>query len=107
MILNIEISDDIYEKMSSITKDRGITIDEFIRYVIGFNVQSIIQPTPLSTMPVTSKEQLALSKESLKVLKFLIKTMITDGALKCPHCTLALTTEAIEEGKCQNCGIEI
>lgn len=107
MIFDLELNDDIYDKLDSVSNEKGITIKELIRWVIGDYIQynlprHISYPVPITPSPA--------EQENAKVMKLsglLMKSMINQGAIKCSNCTLALTVEDFDKGKCSSCGAEI
>ncbi len=107
MILDLELNDSIYEKLESLALEKGITVREIIRWVIGdflqFNLPRRISfPTPITPSPMEQE-----SEKVMKLSGLLIKSMVNSGAIKCPNCTLALTMEDINQGHCSKCEAEI
>jgi len=43
----------------------------------------------------------------MKLSGLLMKGMINSGAIKCPNCTMPLTAEEFDQGKCSKCEAEI
>jgi len=59
-------------------------------------------------MPFSSFNAKASEENKLmKLSGMLMKSMIKDGAMKCSNCTMPLTVEEIEQGKCSKCEAEI
>ena len=109
MILDLEIVDDIYDKLESTAKERGITIKELIRWIIGDYTKWFVPPTltlrgPVPLPPNPAEQETA---EVMKLSGLMIKAMINQGHIKCPDCTMALDVDALTRGKCSNCGAEI
>lgn len=108
MILDLDLNDSIYENLETTATERGITVGELIRWVIGDYIQYSRPPTGIAfpaPLPPSPMEQ-----ENAKVMKLsglLMKSMINQGTIKCSNCTLALTVEDFDNGKCSRCGAKI
>lgn len=107
MIIDLELDDEIYNKLDSMSNEKGITVKELIRWVIGDYIQynlprHISYPVPITPSPVEQG-----TAKVMKLSELLIKGMINQGAIKCHNCTLALTLADLEQGKCSNCEAEI
>lgn len=109
MILDLEIDDKIFEKIEALAKERGISTKELIRWALGdytlYN-QTHIAALPLHSLPGPSPYQDSINRMT-KLAERMFKTTINQGAFKCPNCTLPLTIEDLEEGKCSKCQTEI
>jgi len=107
MIVPLELAQTIYENLETMATDKGITVAELLRWIVGEYVGFSNQRTRIS-LPVPLPAKLDESGDRvLKVGELLVKTVIAQGVLKCPGCTLPLDVEAITQGKCQNCGTEL
>lgn len=112
MILDLELDGSIYERLESLATERGISVKELIRWVIGdyvrySNISTAMPASPpiLRVIPSSHKEQ---ENDSLmKFSKLMMKDMLDHGAVKCPDCSLSLKVDDVEQGKCSNCGAEI
>ena len=110
MKLDLELNDAIFNALETMSIERGITVQELIRWVIGDYVRFSQGPTPIRVgLPLHPLPNPATS-ETDKILKLsgmFMKSMINQGSIKCPNCTMALTVEDIEAGKCSKCEAEI
>jgi len=111
MILNLELNDDIYKTLETAAVERGLTVKELIRWVIGDYVRYSQPPTMRagpSIIPfLPSRPMESETTKLLKLSGLFMKDMINHGGLKCSNCTLPLTMEDIEQGKCSKCDAEI
>lgn len=101
MILDIELNDKIFDNLQTLASERGITVPELIRWIIGDHIKFSypLPPTPIPLSTATERIN--------KIIELMMKAMISQGTFKCPNCTMPLNLEAIEKGKCQACGAEI
>lgn len=107
MILDLELNDDIYKSLETAANERGITVKELIRWVVGDYIRYSQPPTMRALpMPLPSPVELETTK-MIKLSGLLLKAMLNQGALKCPNCTMPLGLENLEQGKCSKCGAEI
>lgn len=109
-ITGLEIEDKVHEILVTESEDLGITVLELIRYVIGEHIRfsgpvPLTRPSPVNRMP--SQLQVPATEKFLKLAELMFKYILKSGSIKCPECTLPLTFEAIEQGKCPNCGAKI
>lgn len=108
MNISLTLNDSICEKLETTATERGITLKELIRWVLGDYIRysqvskQISLPVPIRRNPAEQE-----TTKLIKVSEFLIKSIIKSGALKCSNCTLALTTAAFDNGKCSSCGAEL
>lgn len=103
MIMDVELDDTIYDNLDLIAKERGVTVREAIRWIVGEYIRyHIPPPTVISPSP-----SLELINKQDKLMEMMMKGLINEGLFKCPECTMKLTMEAIEQGKCLNCGAGI
>ena len=108
MILDLELDKNIYEKLETTATERGVTVKELIRWIIGDYIQYSQRSTKIA-LPVPVRPSPA-EQETAKMLKLsgiLMRGLINQGSIKCPNCTLKLTIEAFDNGKCSSCGAEI
>ncbi len=110
MILDLELNDAIYNALETNAIERGITVKELIRWIVGDYMRfsqgppSVRMALPISPFPGSE------DKEQAKILKlsgFLMKSMIKQGGIKCSTCTMPLDVEELEAGKCSKCQAEI
>ena len=107
MIVNFELNDQIYHNLESNADERGITLIELCRWIIGEFSRFNNPPSLTVRGPVAHS---SLEQENTKMTKLansLIKSMIAGGVIKCPNCTLALTIKDIEQDKCSNCEADL
>jgi len=110
MNLNLELNADIYGNLVTESDERGITVDELVRWIVGdyaryrqppSSVRMVLPSPPLFT-PMESE-----TSKLLKLSGMLMKSMINQGGIKCPNCTMPLSLEDLERGKCSKCDAEI
>ena len=109
MKTELELSDSIYEQLNNEANQRGVTISEIIRWIIGDYIKyatpsfgTRIALPSLQTIPPFNP----LDKFT-KLAELALKMQMKSGLCKCSDCTMPLSWEAIQNGKCQNCGAEI
>ena len=112
MITSIEINDEIYVKLASIAKERGVEVTELIRWIIGDYVNYVKFSTSRAqsvapTLPLPMERYQQTINRISKLTEMMLKSFFGQGGMKCPNCTMPLTMEAMEQNKCQNCGAEI
>ena len=94
MKLELELDDNIYQKLLAKAEEVGITVPELVRVIIGDS--TIRRADPQKYM-----------EQMTRFMKLFPRLLMAGEAIKCSACTLPLTMEAIEQGKCLNCGAEI
>lgn len=99
MLLDLELDDKIYGTLEILANERGISIKELIRWVIGDYVRISQGPVPYAFQDETQK--------MMKLSNLLTKGLINQGILRCSNCTQPLSLEDLEQGKCSKCGIDI
>lgn len=108
MIIDLELNDDIYKNLETAAGERGITAKELIRWVIGDYIRYSQPPTTMRALPMPLSSP--VESETTKLLKLsgvFLKNMINRGDIKCSNCTMPLTMEDLEKGKCSKCEAEI
>ncbi len=106
MNLDLELNDAIHKTLETNAIERGITVQELIRWIIGdythFNQPptSVRMARPLIFPPGHGDQE---QERMLKLSGFLMKSMIRQGGIKCPNCTMPLDIEELEAGKCSKC----
>lgn len=109
IIEKLDLADRVYSSLEGEAVERGITVEELIRWVLGDHTRYNLGTTilrPLSTSFPQSQEE-SEGKEVLKLSGMFMKAMINRGAITCRECTQPLNLEEIENGKCSKCGAEI
>lgn len=107
MIIDLELNDDIYKSLETVADERGITVKELLRWVVGDYIR-YSQPTTLRALPMPLP--MPVESETNKMVKLagvFLKSMMNRGDIKCSNCTMPLTVEDYEQGKCSKCGAEI
>ncbi len=107
MNLNLELNSDIYDHLVTESDERGITVSELVRWIIGDYARFRQPPSvrmPLTPFPLPGQSE---SDKLLKLSGMFIKSMIKQGGIKCSDCTMPLSIEDIEAGKCSKCDAEI
>ena len=104
MIITVDLHGNIYNQLATESESKGLTIEEFIRMILGDHV-AFMNPRPLIPIP-SLPIQNTLDKFS-KIIKLVVNEMVASGVFKCPTCTLTLTSEALEKGECNNCGAKL
>ena len=99
MIINIDLHQSIYEHLLTEAKEKGLSIEELIRVMLGEHIAltrpRVVFPAVQSMRPMTDKIH--------KMTNLLINTMFGSGALKCPNCTMPLGSVELEKGECSKC----
>ncbi len=107
MNLNLELTAEIYGNLVTESDERGITIEELVRWIIG-DYARYRQGPPAVRMALPSINPMAAETEKiLKLSGVFMKSMINQGGIKCSNCTMPLSVEDIEAGKCSKCEAEI
>lgn len=107
MIIDLELNDDIYNSLETSALEIGITVKELLRWIIGEWVRFSHGPRVLGPIPVPLSPVASETESLLKISRVFIKGMIKQGGIKCSNCTMPLTMEDIEAGKCSKCESEI
>ena len=105
--INLELTDDIYGNLVTESGERGITVEELVRWLVG-DYTRYRQGPPAVRMALPSPNPIASqTEELLKLSAVFMKSQIKTGAIKCQNCTMPLSVEDIEAGKCSKCDAEI
>ncbi len=107
MNLNLELNDDIYGDLVTESAERGITVEELVRWVVGDYARYRQSPPPVRMALPHINPMASQTEELLKLSAMFMKSQIKNGAVKCSNCTMPLSVEDIEEGKCSKCQEEI
>jgi len=105
--INLELADAIYDNLFDESGERGLTPEELVRWILGDYARYRQGPT-MRALPIPSISPIVSETEKLmKLSGMFMKSMISQGGIKCSNCTMPLSAEDIEEGKCSKCGAEI
>lgn len=107
--ITLRLADNIADGIAREAVDMGVTSEEMIKFILGAYVQSSRYS---STKLLELKDQLVelrsfmsdVSKFSVTMDKEMLKVQARAGALTCKDCTLKLTEQDVEKGKCGSCG---
>ncbi len=106
MILDLELNDTVYENLVTAAGERGITVKELVRWIVGDYNRYSQGPTSVRMAPPSINPIVSETEKLLKLSGMFMKNIIKQGGIKCPNCTMPLSLEDIEEGKCSKCGVE-
>lgn len=101
MEIKVEINDKIYEDLTKHCIERGLTLNELIRSMLG-EYHHAHCTVPAFNPPLVFQKSPAEDK-FLKILEVLVTAMINSGELKCANCTQPLTVEDLMNGVCGKC----
>jgi len=102
----IRIEDSIAEALAKDARDRGITVPELLRGILGdYVVTHLMVVEKLTTVLHASLRELDEVFAGLE--KKMLKMRAADGALTCKDCTMRLTEKDVDNGKCGSCGAPI
>ncbi len=102
----IRIDDSIATALAKDAQDRGITVPELLRGILGeYVVTHLRLLEKVSDMMKRSLEDLDDFFSNLD--KKMLRLKARDGALKCKDCTMQLTEKDVDSGKCSACGAPI
>jgi len=101
--ITIRVEDNIAEALTKDAHDRGLTILELVKSIIGEYVSThLMLVDKLSSMMKTSLGELDDVFDRLE--KKMLKMKASSGVLTCKNCTMRLTEKDVEDGKCSSCG---
>lgn len=102
MKIELELSDNIYNAIKDDANELGVAIEELLRVRIGQMFYTPVVKLP-TDIPVPMQGLSDSAKELLGLSEMMIQSVITQGAIKCPHCTLPIDFESFKSNKCSNC----
>lgn len=110
----IRVEDDTASTLSKDAKERGLTSEELCKYILGSHVKNHLGDAKARIQAILEEadqtfkgleERVAKSVANIGTL--LLKARARDGALTCKNCTIRLSEEDVESGKCGACGAPI
>ena len=107
--VTLKLVDEIADYISSNAKELGLTSEELVKFIVGSYVQDekrhARRSTPRAIVGIDIDNLMEGMKGDMdKVAKELFKKRIREGDLSCKNCTMKLTEQAIDDGKCNSCG---
>jgi len=105
--INLELADAIYDNLFDESGERGITPEELVRWIIGDYARYRQSATAVRMALPNINPMVSETEKMLKLSGMFMKSAIKNGAIKCSNCTMPLSVEDIEEGKCSKCDAEI
>lgn len=107
MEIRIKLSQNIYDQLQEEAKQRGLKVNELVKWIIGDYIKYLNPPTRLMALPsIPLSVQPTIDKISTTA-NLIVNQFSSQGILKCPNCTLPLSSEALETGECNNCGTKL
>ena len=105
----LKLVDEIADYISGDAKELGLTSEELVKFIVGSYVQDEKRHarhlTPRTIVGINIEKLMEEVKGDMdKVAKELLKKRIQEGSLSCKNCTMKLTEQAIDDGKCNSCG---
>ncbi|MCJ7760874.1 hypothetical protein MUP59_07025 [Candidatus Bathyarchaeota archaeon] len=101
--ISIKLFDSIANKVANESKQRGLTSEELIRYIVGtwLKEEDIRQYGPMAGIfpSLTS----GISDAVRDAAKSQMRLQASRGELKCSNCTMPLSAEDVERGTCHLC----
>ncbi len=99
----IRLEKKIADDLAIDASDRGISVQELIRDILGeYAVTHIRLPEKMSAAMKSALGELEDLFEQLG--KKMLKSRASSGALQCKNCTMKLTEKDVDNGKCGSCG---
>ena len=103
MIISIDLHQNIYDQLSNEAEEKGLTVEEYIRVMLGEHAR-FLRAIPLPSISIV---QPPIMDKAYKMVNMLINQMVASGGIKCPNCTMSLDSEALEKGECSACGYKV
>ena len=105
----VKLTDKIVKYLKEEASDLGMEVPELIRFIIGSYAQAErLSRRSMPSMGILMKSaSLGFSDEMLERMKERLKEQAEAGELSCRRCTMKITAEDIENGKCGTCGTSI
>lgn len=101
MIINIDLHQKIYDQLSTEAEDKGLTIEEHIRVILGEHI-GFSKPR-IMALPSLPPMQPTMDKIT-RMANLIVNQMSSQGMLKCPICTMPISSDELEKGECSSCG---
>lgn len=98
----IELEDSVVHWLTTYGEERGWTLEETIRYIVGnFGPPPAIMSLggQIASPPISRPDDF--------MTKPLARMMALQGLAKCPNCLKKLTSDEIIEGKCSVCDAKL
>lgn len=112
--ITIKLADKIADYVARDADSMGITSEDLIKFIIGAYVQAEIMENSMLqhrgiAIPINIGEILdrvfgSLDERLKSMVTGGLKKAAEEGALSCKNCTMKLTPEDIDAGKCGSCG---
>ncbi len=107
--ITLRLTNEIADYISSIAKERGLTSEEFMKYIMGTYVHAMKQEHESSPQQVIVGVEIDKLMEDIKdnmlgLVKENLRRKARLGELKCKNCTMAFTEKDVDNGRCGTCG---
>lgn len=113
--ITIRLADDISDRLTHEAKEKGLTPEELIKYILGTYVQGVLpKPSQLEQGGLKfgiygSLQDIlkSITEDMAGIGKEALKQQARVGALSCKRCTMRLSEQDVENGKCGACGVPL
>lgn len=95
--IDLKLVDEIADFISGDAKEKGLTSEELIRYIVGTYVQRM-RGVGFDKFIDGMKDRMT------KLITENLKKKVRAGEVKCENCTMKLTEKDIDNEKCGSCG---
>ena len=112
--ITVKLADEVAGAIARDAKAKGLTSEELCKYILGLYAQENLASfsEQLEVMFVEAEEYFGKLRERY-FNKFrdnrltLLKGHARQGALSCKNCTIKLSEQDIDDGKCGACGVPL
>jgi Zn finger protein HypA/HybF involved in hydrogenase expression len=101
-VINLEVDEAIYEKLAEVAKERGLRVEEELRWVIGDFVRASV-PHVVPSVPLPLPDTV----KSVDAAELMIRILLATGLIRCSNCGKPLTIKDLDEARCHNCSSDI
>ena len=101
--ISIKFVETIANQIASESKQRGLTSEELIKYIVGswLKEENMHQYGPMAG--IASNISSSFSDAIQDNAKHQMKALASRGELKCKNCTMPLSVEDVDKGVCHLC----
>ncbi len=111
----VRLADNIAGQLARDARDKGISSEELIKYILGSYANESRReteqsmPSLIGVLMSSSLRNLGdpSSKLSAEIGKELLKHQARAGALSCKRCTMKLTEQDVDNDKCGACDVPL
>ena len=108
--ITVNLHQTIYNQLASEAEGKGLTIEEHIRAILGEHISLYshigFSKPGLMTFPSVPTMQPTMDKIT-RMANMIINQMSSQGMLKCPTCTMPISSDDLEKGECSSCGYKL